>query len=92
MICADSWEPECYQVFFYYKLKNNLLFKQLLNKKVDIIAVPSFVSPSESWNNIWHGYKTTKPNDIDVKDIKHSLEKDMWIKVIYNFLKYFKIF
>lgn len=47
----------------------------------DILAVPVFVYPYSIWNNAWNGYTIDeKPDDVDLSDVKHSLEKDMWLK------------
>lgn len=67
LICADSWYPENYT--------------QLKNKQVDILAVPSFVSQNNSWNNKWKGYNgASAPSDVDTSDINNIIEHDAWIK------------
>lgn len=41
LICADSWVPKSYE--------------RLKKCNVDIIAVPIFVSPADSWESKWSG-------------------------------------
>lgn len=68
LVCADSWYPEVYD---FLKTQN-----------VDIIAVPSFVTPADLWNDPWRGYDPpgNEPEGINPSDIGYRLEKDMWEK------------
>jgi len=69
LICSDSWHPH--------------LYEHLKKQKVDIISVPSFLTPAYVWNVKWGGYTTDakyRPNDVDFNDIGKEMEKDMWIK------------
>lgn len=66
LVCADSWYPDGYA--------------RLREQKVEIIAVPSFVTPAESWEAPWRGYDPPggEPGDVDRGDIGIQAEKTMW--------------
>ncbi|TGL18610.1 carbon-nitrogen hydrolase family protein [Leptospira levettii] len=67
MICADSWFPEVYQ--------------ELENSEAEILAVPSFVAPSDAWQTKWNGYNGyANPKDVTTKDIGSITEKTAWKK------------
>ncbi|EOQ95332.1 hydrolase, carbon-nitrogen family [Leptospira wolbachii serovar Codice str. CDC] len=67
MVCADSWFPEVYQ--------------ELKKSEAELLAVPSFVSPSDAWTTKWNGYNGyANPKDIDPKDIGSISERTAWKK------------
>ncbi len=68
LVCADSWYPDTYTA--------------LREVGVDIIAVPSFVTPGNLWKAPWKGYnpQENEPEDVDRGDMGRYLEKDMWEK------------
>ncbi|GBF51259.1 hydrolase, carbon-nitrogen family [Leptospira ryugenii] len=67
LICADSWYPDVY-----------------LSQKdsaISFIAVPSFVSPQDSWKKPWNGYNGFQaPNDVKQSDMKRISELHAWRK------------
>ena len=67
LICADSWYPENYEL--------------LKDKNINVLAVPSFVSGNNSWNNKWKGYNgAPMPKDVDKNDIGQISEYEAWLK------------
>ena len=65
LICADSWHQDLYD-----RLQNP-----------DVIAVPAWIYPAESWVKQWGGYITTPiPEGVDVKDVNKLTECDAWHK------------
>lgn len=67
MVCADSWFPEVYTEF--------------KKSESDLLAVPSFVSPTDAWNVKWQGYNGyANPKDVDPKDIGVISERTAWKK------------
>lgn len=65
IICADSWYPDVYQ--------------NLAN--VDVVAVPSLITPASSYNNIWPGYSGfDNPIDVDSNDYGKITEQQAWQK------------
>ncbi|PJZ46821.1 nitrilase-related carbon-nitrogen hydrolase [Leptospira brenneri] len=67
MVCADSWFPEVY--------------KELKKSEAELLAVPSFVAPIDSWTNKWNGYNGyANPSDVEKKDIGNISEKTAWKK------------
>jgi predicted amidohydrolase len=67
LVCADSWFPAAYQQ---------------LNKKADVIAIPSLGGPDSIWNSLWNGYNGfAAPADVDtLKDYHRLTEGGAWIK------------
>ena len=54
LICADSWYPAGYQ--------------QLAEQKVDLIAVPAFLTGNGNWSKPWGGYNgAATPADVQLK-------------------------
>ena len=69
LVCADSWYPDCYAA--------------LDSQGVEIVAVPSFASPGDIWEQPWRGYNPPdfEPEDIDPVDKTGVyLESEMWDK------------
>jgi len=67
MICADSWYPNPYES----AIKNN----------VTLIAIPSLVAPSKSWDEKWNGYNGEKtPSDVNKSDVHKLTEYQAWQK------------
>lgn len=67
LICADSWYPENY--------------KSIENKNLSILAVPSFVSGTDSWIKRWKGYNgAVTPADVDKTDVGEITEYEAWKK------------
>jgi hypothetical protein len=72
LICADSWYPATYAA--------------LKATGVDVICVPAFNSPAQTWLAPWEGYDCAlknqgTPDDVDKSDIKSNvLLRDMWFK------------
>ncbi|MBW7857146.1 MAG: carbon-nitrogen hydrolase family protein [Leptonema sp. (in: Bacteria)] len=65
VICADSWYPDVYQ--------------SLAN--VDVVAIPSLITPANSYNSSWPGYSGfDNPKDVDLKDLGNITEKQAWQK------------
>lgn len=65
LICADSWYPDTWQHI----------------ASADIVAVPSFASPSGIWQQPWAGYNgAATPMDVDRQDIGRLSEGDAWLK------------
>jgi predicted amidohydrolase len=54
LVCADSWFPKNYQA--------------LGKERVDLLAVPAFLTGNGSWNKPWGGYNgAATPNDVLLK-------------------------
>lgn len=67
LICADAWYPQNYDF--------------LRNKKVNILAVPSFVSGNNVWIKRWNGYNgAAAPEDVNKTDIGKITEYEAWKK------------
>lgn len=68
LVCADAWYPTPYT--------------GLKPKKVDIIAVVSFLAAENGMENPWHGYNKGAPipEDVDLTDVEKIKEKDAWVK------------
>ncbi len=67
LICADAWYPEC--------------FKAISNKKIDLLAIPSFVSGNNTMQEKWHGYSgAPTPADVDKGDMEQITEQEAWMK------------
>ncbi len=68
MVCADSWHPDVYEA--------------LAKRKVDIVAVPSFVTPADAWDALWKGYSppSNTPPDVDLNDVKSMSFPEAWEK------------
>ncbi len=68
LVCADSWYPDTYTA--------------LRKGEVDIIAVPSFVTPGDLWEAPWKGYNPqgSEPADVEQEDLNQRREKEMWEK------------
>ncbi|WOX06181.1 carbon-nitrogen hydrolase family protein [Microbulbifer pacificus] len=65
LICADSWYPYSWQQI----------------ASADIVAVPSFSSPSGIWQKPWAGYNgAATPIDVDRQDIGRLSEGEAWLK------------
>lgn len=64
LICADSWYPINYAV--------------LATAKVELIAVPAFLSGNDQWRQPWHGYNgAATPADVQLKPGELS-EGEAW--------------
>ena len=64
LVCADSWFPETY--------------KALAEGKVDLIAVPAFLTGNGNWDKPWGGYNgAPTPSDVQLKAGELS-EGDAW--------------
>jgi predicted amidohydrolase len=65
LICADSWYPDTWAQI----------------ASADIVAVPSFASPSGIWQQPWNGYNgAATPADVDSRDIGRLSEGEAWYK------------
>jgi predicted amidohydrolase len=65
LVCSDSWYPSAY--------------KDMTG--IDMIAVPSFVSPGNAWQKKWEGYSgAPTPEDVNKKDVGQITEKEAWLK------------
>jgi len=54
LICADSWYPINYAV--------------LASEKVELLAVPAFLSGNDQWQQPWRGYNGARtPSDVQLK-------------------------
>ncbi len=67
LICADSWYPGPYAV--------------LAGKGAEIIAVPSYLSPTGVWRQPWRGYSgASAPDDVCREDTGQLTEGEAWLK------------
>lgn len=67
LICADSWYPRPYEV--------------LRDKGAEIIAVPSYLSPTGVWQQPWRGYSgASAPDDVCQEDVGRLTEGEAWLK------------
>lgn len=68
LICADSWFPEPYEV--------------LRRKGAELLAVPSYAYPENSWTKPWGGYMASVPSPADAAaDGYHRLsEGEAWLR------------
>ncbi len=67
IVCADSWYPDVY--------------KHFQNKQCDLIAVPSFMTPTGLMQTKWKGYSGyPNPKDVDTQDINKITERQAWEK------------
>ncbi len=67
LVCADSWYPAPYEV--------------LRAKGVELITVPSYLSPDGIWQRPWKGYSgAAAPDDVDVADVGRLTEGEAWLK------------
>ena len=67
LICADAWYPQNYRL--------------LKNGKAEIIAVPSFVTGKNAFEQKWQGYNgAPTPSDVDKEDVGKLNEREAWMK------------
>lgn len=67
LICADSWYPEPYRA--------------LASRGVELVAVPSYLSPDDVWEASWRGYSgADPPADVDMDDVNRLSEGQAWLK------------
>lgn len=67
LICADSWFPAAYE--------------RMRTLKVNLLAVPSYISHAGAWKTPWAGYSGwTEPPDVDRSDIQRLEEGQAWHK------------
>jgi hypothetical protein len=67
LICADAWQPATYQ--------------RLTEQRAELLAVPSFLSGDQSWQQPWAGYNGLRPpDDVDPDDVGVLNEGDAWLK------------
>jgi predicted amidohydrolase len=67
LICADCWYPAPYDT--------------LRAASAELIAVPSFVMGSNSWDRPWQGYDgAPTPEDVDPTDVRTLTEGQAWRK------------
>ena len=65
LIGDDSWYPEAYRV--------------LREKRVDLVAVPSYAAADDCWGRPWTGYDgAPAPPDVDPTDIARLTEGQAW--------------
>lgn len=65
LICADSWYPDTWA--------------QLAG--ADLVAVPSFATPTGIWTRPWQGYNGARaPRDVDPGDVGRISEGEAWRK------------
>lgn len=67
LVCADAWFPESYD--------------RLVEKGAELLAVPTFHSGNDIWNDPWGGYSGHgAPDDVDTDDIGALTEATAWDK------------
>lgn len=67
LICADAWHPELYQV--------------LGERRVELVAVPSYLSLDDVWDKAWRGYADrVTPADVDAQEVHRLTEGQAWIR------------
>jgi hypothetical protein len=67
LICDDSWYPEAYRV--------------LREKRVDLLAVPSYAAADDCWGRPWAGYDgAPAPPDVDPADVSRLTEGQAWTR------------
>jgi predicted amidohydrolase len=65
LVCADSWHPDVYAT--------------LAAGGAEIVAVPAFLQPSDTWEAPWGGYTTGWPEDADRADAGRLSEAQAWM-------------
>lgn len=66
LICADSWYPSPYE--------------RLRDRRVELIAVPAFLSVRGGWPGLWWGYQGAGPEGVEAADVGHLTEGEAWVK------------
>ena len=67
LVCADSWYPDGYAA--------------LQAQSVELLAVPSYLSPDGVWERTWRGYSgEIAPADVDPADANKLTEGQAWLK------------
>ncbi|WP_334079189.1 carbon-nitrogen hydrolase family protein [Microbulbifer sp. M83] len=65
LVCADSWYPDTWAQV----------------SGADLVAVPSFSTPSGIWAQPWQGYNGAgAPQDVDPGDVGHISEGEAWYR------------
>ena len=65
LICADAWQPEA--------------FRSISARGAQVVAVPSFSSPSGGWAQPWQGYNgAPAPEDVDPTDVGGIALGEAW--------------
>ncbi len=67
LVCADSWFPAAYE--------------EMHERGAELLAVPTFHSGHDVWNEPWGGYSgQDAPGDVDADDIGVLSEAEAWDK------------
>jgi hypothetical protein len=67
LICADAWYPIGYE--------------RLTAQGATLLAVPSFLTGHQVWNQPWEGYNGSRaPGDVDYRDLDRISEGEAWLK------------
>ena len=67
LVCADAWYPQAY--------------RSLRVSGADFLAVPSFISSDDAWDQPWGGYNgAPAPVDVDPADAGRLTEGQAWRK------------